>query len=441
MFPEKQFLKENKHLLIDSDSVKQYKAACPTCANVFMYSQVWTKTVDIGIRKFGPLDEPGWAVGECDICESEFTVPVVNPDCSGFSSGASYVKHIFEENISEDELLYIADRPKLTVALDSQLDMNARSHAYDYHGQALYECKACNAGLDIQVYSRLQNKFTKIFSGCESFLNWSLKNSRGFDPEHIIVRLPFHCQCGALHIAYIAKPYTQSLNFDETDFSICNVIGAKEISGSIRAGVYSKSQVMDWLYKLLPRWSLLFDTIYLIVPFVGHQFMTPETLVGTWMNLVARLDPGKVKFITRGGQLTSFKSAYQKLSNLDYDLLKSLELSSSLINDVSRNPHFHAKIYAAVSERGSEVYSGSANLLSGPSKEVMHFTSMNTSDFTELFLKPLSIQAVPAPVNDRKYSMLLEEESGFSAFSQHGTIYQEEYRQMMLEDIRPKREY
>ena len=441
MFHEKQLLKENKNLLIDSDSVKQYKAACPSCANVFMYSQVWTTTVDTGFRKFGPLDEPGWAVGECDICEAEFTVPVVNPDYSGFSGGASFVKHIFEDDISEDDLLYIANRPKLTVALDSQLDMNVRLHAYDYHGQALYECKACNTGLDIQVYGELQSQFKKISSGYEYFLNWSLKHSRGFDPEHIIVRLPISCQCGATHAAYISKPYIQNLDFCESDFSICNVVGAKEISSSIQAGVYSKNQVMEWLYKLLPRWSMLFDTIYLIVPFVGHQFMTPERLVGTWMNLVARLDPHKVKFITRSGQLTSFKNAYQKISKLDYDLLKSLELSSSLINDVSSNPHFHAKIYAATSDRGSEVYSGSANLLSGPSKEVMHFTSMETTDFTELFLKPLNIQVATTPTVGGKYSILLEEGFGFSALSQQSTIYQAEYKQMMLEDIIPKREY
>ncbi len=436
MINDKKFLKGIKRNLLDSDSVKQTNSTCPSCSNLLTYSQVWTHAVPLAATKIGPFDEAGWSVGECERCNTEFYVSVVNPDFSEFVLGAKKTRFVLQDEATEDDLQFFSSSMELTESLDRNLDVNKRSHAYDYDGRALYECGKCAVGLDQEVYKALQGCFDKLKQGSYNYLNWSLKNC-GADPEFIVSRLPIVCGCGNALVAYIGRPYSRDHDFVAREFSILNVIGAKSLPNAIKPGIYSKDQVMEWLYKLLPRWTMLYDTIYLIVPFVGHLYMSSEKIVGVWEELISRVDPRKVRLITRKDQINRFKKAYHKHYQVDYQRLEKLKLSSELVDGTVVSSRFHAKVYAASSPFGCEVYSGSANLLTGPSKEVMHFTEVSYSDFEDCFLRPLGVSAIEPNKEEIKYSFLLDFENNFSAFGRRSTIYAKDYFNLIINDSLP----
>ena len=436
MIHDKGFLKSIKYNLINADSVKHTNSSCPSCSNLLTYSQVWTQAVPLAASQIGPFDESGWSIGECKFCKLEFLITVINPDYSDFSTGARKIKFILEDGATEAELQLVARSVKLTESLDKSLDMNRRSFTYDYHGRSLYECSSCAAGLDLEVFNAMLEVFDRLRDGSYDYFSWSLK-SGGSDPEYIISRLPVECGCGKVMTAYVGKPYSQDHNFTASDFSIFNVIGAKKLPDTIKPGIYSKSQVMEWLYKLLPRWTMLYDTIYLMVPFVGHLYMKPEQLVGIWEALISRIDPEKVRLVTKKEQLNLFKKAYQEHYQLDYQQLEKLNLSSRFVNETVTNSKVHAKVYAASSPFGCEVYSGSANLLPGPSKEVMHFTEVSHFDFEDCFLKPLGVTSIVPNSTKHRYSLLLDSENNFSALNRRSTIYSSDYFGVVINDIVP----
>ena len=436
MLKDKSFLKSIKYNLLDGDSVKHTNSTCPSCSSLLTYSQVWTHAVPLAATHVGPFDEFGWTIGECKVCKAEFLVDVINPDFSDFISGAKKTRFILEDGASEADLQFVACSVKLTNSLDKKLDMNKRSYTYNYEGRSLYECGNCSTALDQEVYGELLGVFERLRDGSYNYLNWSMK-SGGPDPEYIISRLPIVCGCGASLVAYVGKPYSQDHNFSASEFSILNVVGSKKLPDAMKPGIYSKDQVMEWLYKLLPRWTVLFDTIYLMVPFVGHLYMKPEQIVGVWEALISRVDPKKVRLVTKKDQINIFKKAYHEHYQVDYSQLEKLKLSAELVNGTVTNSRFHAKVYAASSSFGCEVYSGSANLLTGPSKEVMHFSEIGQLDFEDCFLKPLGVSAVVPDQAQVKYSFLLDFENNFSAFDRRSTIYSSNYYGLIMHDALP----
>lgn len=71
---------------------------------------------------------------------------------------------------------------------------------------------------------------------------------------------------------YAYEKYTENVNLDlEYSLLLVNVTNTLPLDKVI-LGVFTKTNIMNWLYKLLIRWGLLFDKIYLVSPFVGHQF-------------------------------------------------------------------------------------------------------------------------------------------------------------------------
>lgn len=443
MIFSKKDLKQFKRNQLDSDSVKISKTFCSVCSAIITFSQVWTMEVNAGVITLPAQDDNGYILGGCNNCSHQFSIHVVNPDYSAFSEGASLIGYILEDEATAEEIKKLAAFPNLTQVLSRELDMNRRSHVYDYAGRSLYECEKCSAGLDGFIFEELRRNFKSIFSEFSDYYNWSLKHGRGLPPEYMFIRMSFNCLCGSRCVSFLSKPYVESFEFDECDFSICNVVGAKPISQTISPGVYSKSQIMQWLHKLLVRWTVLFDKIYIIVPFVGHQWMKDQDLVDTWLELILRADPGKVRLVTRKGQLNSFKRAYQQSKGIDYSLLEKLDLASRLLREVVPDSKFHAKIYGAVSKSGCEVFSGSANLLSGPSKEVMHFTELEDMEvFDDAFINPLSLTFnEEAWEAEKRYSLLFDGAENFSTRGATSTVHSGEYRDLMLFDQLPKRAF
>ncbi|ELY1990545.1 hypothetical protein SL034_005699 [Vibrio harveyi] len=430
-----EFLRKNKRSLIESsEQVTVSNIKCPICKSVVVFSEAFTKPCHLPNGITVPaFDEDGVIVGECSKCNGNFTVDVTNPEFSEFSQGAIKIDYYFNVDRQDKECIYEGLLSASTrVKGDQKLKQYYLNYIYDEY--PLYICSQCGENLERLAFNLFNDNFATFEKEHYNYVNWSLKNARGDGPEYIIAKLDFKCSCGNECKSFFFKNYIETANVDIEEFSICNIIGACEVDKRIASGVYSKDNCISWLYKLIPRWTLLFDKVYIITPFVGHQWLKSHELMEAWLELVNRLDHKKSKVILKYGQFSSFKKAYSKENNVPYDTLNDFELGSDLLSEIKQTNDFHAKVYCGVSRERCEVFSGSANLVRGKSMEVMHFNKIDDyHDFNEAFLKPLNINE-ELNLKPRRHSLFFDLDNGFSLFKGISTINSDEYKNIVLLD-------
>lgn len=433
-FPH-EYLRENKRLLIESsEQVMLNNIKCPSCASVATISEAFTKpcSLENGIT-VPAFDESGVIVGKCSSCNNDFVVNVINPEFADFNGGASKVNYYFD---SDRETQKDAYKHLLNASSKVKGDDKLKQHYfnYTYDGYPLYICRQCDANLELPFFNVFKDNFELFRKEHYNYVNWSLKNGRGQGPDYIIIKLRLKCSCNNQCTGFFFKKYTETLSLEVGDFSICNIIGARGISKVISSGVYSKDNSVSWLYKLIPRWTLLFDKIYIITPFIGHQWLSSSELMDAWLELINRLEHKRSRVVLKYGQFSSFKKAYSKENNESYERLSEFDLGSDLLSELKQTNDFHAKIYCGISQGRCEVFSGSANLVKGKSMEVMHFnTYENFDDFNKAFLSPLGIEE-DLKIKNNTFSLLFDSDIGFSVFRGGCEIHSSEYKNIILQD-------
>jgi hypothetical protein len=170
---------------------------------------------------------------------------------------------------------------------------------------------------------------------------------------------------------------------------------------------------MQLLEKLVIRWHLTADQILIAAPFIGHQFMGVEDKRKIWDWLIQNLDPRKATLLTRKATFTDFKKTLAA-EGLDYEELKGYGLEDRLISSGVNKQNFHAKFYVGLSEDVTEVLSGSANLLRGPSIENISFSRSTGAEFAAHYLEKLKAKIPLSPVNGRQYEIVRQRDGVWS---------------------------
>lgn len=425
--------------IFEDEDVSFTNTKCPHCNSVIIFSEAHLQPVELDNGSSVPFsDEEGVMIGKCNNCTETFGINVINPDFSGCKSGASKVDYYFNKDgkdINDTHkahlyvnILFIEDK------VERDADLEHYSLPYICDDYPLYICSNCGKNIEKESFKKLKDEFPRLLGEHSRYVEWTLKNSYGKGPEFVIVKLKFNCSCGQECESFFFKKYIETINIKISDFSICNVIGSRLIEKRIIPGVYSKTNIISWLYKLIPRWTILFDKIYIITPFIGHQHLRPAELTEIWIELINRLDHEKSKIWTKNGELTKFKNAYSEVNNIAYDKLNEFELGSSLLSELHQNKDFHAKIYCGISQGRCEVFSGSANLVRGPSVEVMHYDIFNNfSSVYEAFLEPIGIKEEFSLIRDT-YSLLFDSSKDFKAGMDGFEIRSEHYSKVILPD-------
>lgn len=427
-----EFLRENKRLLIvdSQQQVKIFYVICPNskCGNVFECSEVFTTSVSTGVMEVPAFDEPGSIQGICDKCSSGVTLNVTNPEFAAFSNGARKVNYKFEE-VND---AHSAKR----VVKDHSFDKYVT--AYDYSARPLYTCGSCGENVETQLFEPFKLSYPQFFDAYHNSVMWNLKNAFGSNPDDILIRQEFHCQCGHHHVGFLSHKYSEFLDFEPKDFAIVNIIGAKPLEHVIESGLYSKDDCMAWLLKLLPRWTLMFESVFIVTPFIGHQWLDSKKMVDLWVGLAQKLDSSKTKIYTRGGQFKAFTKAYDELNAQSYSDLKEHGIDSTVIRELTQKM-FHAKVYCGISRWGSEVLSGSANLVDGVTKEVLHFESCSDySSALRRYLEPLEISdAIPHArvCAQLPHAIVFDSNSEFSRLQ---SLKETDYYSFIMSDIVPE---
>lgn len=348
-------------------------AQCPLCAEPHHYVNV----------KHPISNDPGYWVVKCSGCAEPFCIADLHDVNDSFAKGFSILSR--EEGDIDNPQAPIAHK----VAIYN-LNLNKIRLHYDYATCPLYEC-TCTKPLDLLARKQLDVEYKKVNKEFCNRMNYAFKGI--FNAEYIVAKLHFTCECGVDHVAtyytrFIVNP--DQIPPEVDDYILADVSGA-QLSDSLD-GIRSKNDAMDLLAKLIMRWNLLADQVLLASPFIGHLYLSSEDQMKIWEWLLNMLDPRIAIFITR----TTAWNQYRKSMNdarISVDLLEDFGLENKVVSAGQSKQDFHAKFYAGISDDWSEVYSGSANLVRGPSMENTSFRKMTREAFDRRYITRMALKS------------------------------------------------
>lgn len=378
-------------------SNREMVVKCPHCAEPHPYTEVI----------FSTENDEGWWELDCRSCGNRFVVPVTNPR----ESGAAYFI------AGQNEGLYDGSGPKLaTDIIQHNVNFNKIRHRFDYEAAAIYVCAENGENLERTAQSVLLTEFDGILSEYQAVASYGL-STRMPPYDQVVVHIDVPCSCGKTHRAtFYAKFNWTDRPQPVEEFLLADITGT-DLSDSLE-GLFTKKEAMTFLHKLAIRWHLTMDRILVTAPFVGHQHLKPRQKLDAWQAILSILDPGKSVFVTRGASYTDYKKTLEEVEGLDRDILAEYGLHNKLVAANVRRQDFHAKVYAGISEAGYEVFSGSANLVTGPSLENMSYRAHSAASFKTKYLDRLKVRLPDVEPRCPYFALLERSGSGRWTFTQ-----------------------
>lgn len=393
---------------ITSDGLKRiaHVANCPQCEQPHHYVEV----------HFSLSNDDGYWIVECSKCKTEFVIEMKN----AFESYGTALKYVRTKNegVFEGERALVARD-----VLAHDIDLNKNSWSFKFDAVPLYLCAKSEVNLEALARSALSNEIDDVLLAYGTANNYLIKG--GPDHDVSVVRVPLSCSCGEKHTATFYSRLAMGTDdgpTTEDQFLLADVSGST-LEDRLD-GIFSKSDIMDLLEKLLIRWNLLADQILIASPFVGTPYMSHEEQLEIWTWLLEILNPDKGVFLTRGATYTTYKKA-MKTSGVSVDLLEKFGLENKIVAMDIRKQDFHAKFFAALSETECEVMSGSANLVRGPSVENISFRRMTKLQLDERYLRRLNLKKeLPTSKLRTKHWVLIDQgPSGWRSQSKFDPSY------------------
>jgi hypothetical protein len=376
-------------------------AKCPYCKSPHDYVEV----------KFPVVNDEGYWKINCKKCNTPFIIQLKNPRESGASF---YVSERYEEAYAGP-----ADCVATEIVVHN-LDMNRASHRFDFDAAPIYQCQQTGCNLEKPAREALTYELEGIKKAYGEAINYALKGGTP-DYQHVVVHIDIPCKCQAPHTATFYARFLTNGDIQEApeDYLLAGV-SRSDLSDRLD-GLFSKSEIMAFLEKLIIRWHLVADQIIIAVPFVGHQWLSKEAKMAQWTWLLATLDPRKSVFITRKTELTAYKSILAEVEGLNHEFLSEYGLENRLISADTRWQNFHAKFFINMTENQCEVLSGSANLTTGPSIENISFRTISAKACHDKYLAKINIALPAKPEVTKAFVLVTKTEDGWQSKERSGS--------------------
>jgi len=356
---------------------RNHVAKCPRCGTPHQYVDVTNPMTN----------DPGYWVVKCSGCAEPFCIANLHDVYDSFTDVTILSRE--EGNIELDQA------PVAHEVAVYNLELNVLRLKYDYAACPLYEC-SCAKPLDQLARQQLVEEFEEVNKQYRYRVHYALKGK--FYAEYVVAKVHFACECGAKHVAtyytrFVVDDDQPPLKID--DYILADVSGA-QLSDTLD-GIRSKDDAMDLLAKLVMRWNLIANQVLVASPFIGHQYLSPEDQMGIWEWLLSMLDSRIAIFVTRATTWKAYRRSMQ-VAGLPVDVLEQFGLENKVVSAGQSKQDFHAKFYAGLSDSWCEVYSGSANLVRGPSMENTSFRSMTREAFDRRYVARMAFKApLPQP--------------------------------------------
>jgi hypothetical protein len=393
-----------------------YRTVVVKCPNTNCKANI---KLSIGKVPGGVNDSGGWIL-ECEKCHNTFPYPVKNPDdYSSVDHGATILdswdneipgdkqdvikKHNLEdfpEDFRFENLLYVEtgefEKPKF-----SDIEEN------------IFFCPKCNTHIEPLVYSKLAHKLASINETIEGYMPYYLKGKWG-DPDSIIIISDYKCSCDFETKIVLYKNFKEAeLPIeDEHELILIDVIGAN-LEATID-GIYNRDSCLQVLQKLLIRWQVYYNRVFLAVPFIGFDFKNRESQrVELWNWILKNTLPHKTTLLTRKATFKSFLEGSNN-TGLDINLLKDYGLLNPTLDELTEKKalfktDFHAKFYAGFDRKSSEVLVGSFNIHEGGYVENIHFKKYEFGDFFLKYILKMNVIFDPRIIDDQGEFWLINE--------------------------------
>ena len=360
---------------------RKHVANCPRCRTPHQY-------VDVKNPMFS---DPGYWVVKCSGCAEPFCIANLH---DVFDSHACDVVILSREEGDVEQ----AQHPVAREVAVHNLELNELTLHYDYEACHLYEC-ACAKPLDLLALQQLEGELAEVNMQYRYRVHYALKGR--FYADYVVAKVNLSCECGIAHVAtffrrLVIDPDQPPLHADE--FILADVSGAS--LADALDGIRSKDDAMSLLAKLIMRWNLIADQIMIASPFIGHQYLSPEEQMRIWEWLLGMLDARIAVFVTRTTTWNAYRKA-MRVTGLPVEILEQFGLENKVVSAGQAKQDFHAKFYAGMAENWCEVYSGSANLVRGPSMENTSFRRMTRETFDRRYAAKMSLRK-PLPPSESK---------------------------------------
>lgn len=254
-----------------------------------------------------------------------------------------------------------------------------------------------NHNLEITAYNHLRNSEKLVIKEMDGLYNLWVKGKCGYSSVSRCIVDQEYLDQGKINKVTWAKILKNDSSFNSIDY-----FHLLDHSGNNKRidGVYSRDEMMAYLFRCLMRWKLIANQVVVVTPFIGFDFPYSKEkdrseLIALWELLNSTLDIEKTTFITRVRTYGSLKK-YQKELDVPADVLKEWNLMNNLQKMVD-NPQtrvktkaqFHAKFYVGVFDDHVEMLSGSFNVQTGEVLEQMHLRNITRERFKESYLDKL----------------------------------------------------
>ncbi len=349
--------------------------------------------IRIGEERFvGGVNDKGGLVIQCSSCEILIPVRVKNPlDATNVISGGEVIDKWYEEIQNENDILKKHNIPPERVALVERLlaiDFDDTIELPEFRTIDIPAFADSNFNYEVLAYQKLEEHNDEIVQYYDTYKN-------GF-----YLQGKETCMWSTIFIDYEVAGKSQKACFaktirNEKDLNPDNLylIGHSNVDFKYRInGIYSKTNCLNFLERVLNRWRYVADEVLIVVPFIGYSFSDkslPE-VKELWEWLQQNMDVDKTKLVTRKGTYNLLKRAQSK-TGIDYNLLVEWGLLEPLFDSMEKGemPFFersHAKYYVGVFKDKVEVLSGSFNIHKGPSFENVTFETYSKEFFLERYL-------------------------------------------------------
>lgn len=374
---------------IDAREVK-FVALCPWCGAPHQYSE-FTYTA---------VNDDGFWLLDCQSCGAEFVIQLKN----AVETRASFhVRIRGNEPFTGDSKLIAKD------VIHHNLETDEISHIFKYNQTPLYLCRHCGANAELSAQTALKDHFEHLLDAYRAAINFGLKGSLP-GVEHVVIHVAGECECRRPFTAtyYVQFLTNGDMQSDEADYLLADVT-TSDLANRLD-GLFSKTEVMQLLEKLIIRWHLTASQLVIASPFVGHTFLKSEQKLGAFDWLFSLLDPKLSIFITRRLTKTTFKKALEEVEGLDHATLEKYGLDTKLISADLRKQDFHAKFFIGIGESSAEVLSGSANIVEGPSIENISFRSYSKDQLEDRYLSRLKLTLPPPRQRPQRFVHIFQKE-------------------------------
>jgi hypothetical protein len=354
--------------------------------------------VSIGRFPGGENDRGGFVIA-CDGCGTKSFMAVLNPcDASRVVSGGKVVA-VWDDDFENMHEVLAAHGLSLSDKLSEsmlviQSGQGDDDGMFDLADRAIYKCPACGDDLEGQAYEELTQALDDINRVLERHISVYLK---GYEtkPDTIRVNLETRCRCSTHEVSFF-QDYVEADSFIDKASKFI-LAGPDDIAQMLDIdGIYSRDECIEIFKKLLLRWRARNQVVVLVVPFIGLDYRGREAdRVDLWNLVLGHTDPRRTMLVTRRGTWNGFLKAAER-TGLNIATLRKFGILAPMLEQFHSDDAFfkqqsHAKFYAAVGPKITEMLSGSFNIHSGGYAENLTFKTYEAADFMQRYLFPLGV--------------------------------------------------